>query len=96
MKINDLVAAVKAHALAHYEDGGWDVVVETYDDAEIAKVISKARTVRGAIANFADVVDVYAEREADAESYRDDEYPADQMDSYHNANTDAYGSPTDY
>jgi len=34
-----MVDAVKAHAQAHYDEDGWDYVVETYDDAEIAEAI---------------------------------------------------------
>jgi hypothetical protein len=67
MTTAELVEAVKDHALAHYNDGGWDVIVECYEDAEIAAVIGKARTVKGAIAKFRGAVDIYAEREADAE-----------------------------
>ncbi len=63
-----LVKAVKAHALEHYSDGGWDVIVETYTDDEIAAQIGQARTVRGALAKFADVVSVWADRQADAEN----------------------------
>lgn len=61
-----LVAEVKAHALAHYNDGGWDVVVECYDDDMIADVIGKARTPKGAIGKFKPLVDVWADRQADA------------------------------
>jgi len=66
MNTQELVDAVKAHALAHYEDGGWDVVVECFDDAEIAEVIGKATTVSGALRKFATMVDVWADRQADA------------------------------
>ncbi len=44
-----LVEAVKAHALDHYEEGGWDYVVECFSDDEIAEDIGQARTVEGAI-----------------------------------------------
>lgn len=56
----DLVAAVRAHALANY-DGGWDVIVEAYEDSEIAELIGKARTEKGAIKKVAAVVDVRRE-----------------------------------
>ena len=62
----ELVAVVKAHALTNYDKGGWDVVVEAYDDTMIADVIGKARTPKGAIAKFAPLVDVWADRQADA------------------------------
>jgi hypothetical protein len=38
-KIEELVAAVKRHAQRNYETGGWDYVIESYTDEEIAKVI---------------------------------------------------------
>lgn len=47
----DLVAAVRDHALAHYEQGGWDYVVEAYTDADILEAIGGARTPAGAIRN---------------------------------------------
>lgn len=62
----ELIEQVKAYALEHYEDGGWDVVVECYDDAMIAEVIGKARTLKGALAKFKTVVSIYADRQADA------------------------------
>ena len=62
----ELVEAVKAHALAHYNDGGWDVIVECYTDAEIADQIGGARTVKGALAKFRDGVSIWADRQADA------------------------------
>lgn len=63
-----LVEAVKAHALAHYEDGGWDVVVETYEDHEIAKLVTdeKATTTQQAIAAFEVPVSIWSEQQADA------------------------------
>jgi hypothetical protein len=63
-----LIAAVRAHAEANYDAGGWDVVVECYDDEEIAEVIGRARTLKGAIAKFATVIDVYSDRQAAARS----------------------------
>ena len=66
MTKQELVEAVKAHALEHYQDGGWDVIVECYTDEEIAAEIGKARTVKGALAKFKDSVSIWADREADA------------------------------
>jgi hypothetical protein len=62
----ELIAAVKAHALDHYEDGGWDVIIECWDDEQIAEQIGDAKTVQGALRKFEGVVGVYADREADA------------------------------
>ena len=59
-----IVAGVRAHANANYDKGGWDEVVEAWDDADILKEAGTARTVNGAICKVAAVVKVlhsYAE-----------------------------------
>lgn len=61
-----LVDFIKQYAIHHYEDGGWDVIVECWDDEDIARAIGKATTFDGALKKLADVVSVYADREADA------------------------------
>jgi hypothetical protein len=66
MTTEELVAYVKQYAMDHYEDGGWDVVVECFTDAEIEERIGKARTPKGAIRKFASLVDVWSDRQADA------------------------------
>lgn len=66
MNTTDLVQAVKTHAEAHYEEGGWDVVVECMTDEDIANQIGKASTVKGALAKFSGPVAVYQDRQADA------------------------------
>jgi hypothetical protein len=48
-----LLNAVKAHAIEHYEEGGWDYVVETFNDQDILDVIDNSWTVPGAIARVA-------------------------------------------
>lgn len=62
----EIIAAVKAHALANYEAGGWDVVVECWSDEDIANAIGRVTTVAGAIRKIRPVIDVYADRQADA------------------------------
>ncbi len=66
MTKQELVKAVKDYAIEHYNDGGWDVVVECWSDAEIAEQIGGASTVKGAIKKFSWLVDVWADQEADA------------------------------
>lgn len=61
----ELVDAVKLHAVTHYSEG-WDVVVETMDDDDINDIIGLARTPAGAIKKFAPIVGVWADRIADA------------------------------
>lgn len=58
----ELIAAVKAHALKHYEQGGWDVVVECYADAEIAEEIGDAATEAEAIERVGRSVGAYDEQ----------------------------------
>lgn len=64
----NLVQQIKAHAALNYNEGGWDVLVECYTDAEIATLIEGASTFEEAVAACEDVVDIYADREADAEN----------------------------
>lgn len=66
MTTEELVAIIKAYALEHYEDGGWDVIVECWEDADIARQIEGAKTRLGAIRKMWPVVSVFADREADA------------------------------
>lgn len=54
----DLIKAVREHALANYETGGWDYIVECYSDEEIQEAIGGAKTVKGAIRNVGQVVGV--------------------------------------
>lgn len=62
----ELIDAVQEHAHDHYNEGGWDVVVECYSDEMIEEVIAGATTPAEAIAKFAPLVDVWADRQADA------------------------------
>jgi hypothetical protein len=41
--MDEMVAAVKAHALANYETGGWDFCVECWSDDEIAGMLIEGR-----------------------------------------------------
>ena len=60
MKLSDIlyenthsfVEAVKEYAVAHYEEDGWDYVVETMDDEDIAEDIAGAQTPEEAIAKM--------------------------------------------
>jgi hypothetical protein len=45
---SELVAAVRAHAVTHYDEG-WDFVVESWSDEKIMEVIQWASYARGAI-----------------------------------------------
>jgi len=56
MTIDTLIAAVRAHAVRHYNEDGWDYVVECWDDEEITKVIGFAESEKAAIAAVHKVV----------------------------------------
>lgn len=58
----ELIAAVKAHALANYESGGWDMIVECYEDAELAEEIGDATTEAEAIARVGRTAGLYDEQ----------------------------------
>lgn len=58
------------HAEKHYNDGGWDVIVECWTTDEIAKQVRGCRTVKAAIQRMSDVVGVWADRQADADYHR--------------------------
>lgn len=59
------IAAVKQYALANYEIGGWDYVVETMDDEDIARIIGAAHTAAAAIKRVAKYIRPIAEHRAD-------------------------------
>ncbi len=63
-----MVEFIKAHALTHYEDGGWDVIVECWDDSEIAEVLEEhgSHSEATALKAFDFMIDVWSERQADA------------------------------
>lgn len=54
--MKDIIAAVKAHAEANYSKGGWDIVVECYEDSEIAEAIEGCTTAEEAIARLGKIV----------------------------------------
>lgn len=62
-----LVKAVRAYALENYETGAWDVVVECWEDAQIAEVLTDegCTTVDEAIAAMQEIMDPFA-------AYRED------------------------
>jgi DNA-directed RNA polymerase subunit RPC12/RpoP len=70
MTRTDLIAAVREHALANYEQG-WDVVVEAWEDEKIAKVIGRVRTVQAAVERMAKAIKPYNERRREVESLAD-------------------------
>lgn len=70
MTLQQLVEAVKAHAHEHYNNGGWDVIVECWEDQEIGDLLTErgATTTDEAITAFRPLVSVWADRQADSDN----------------------------
>ena len=77
--MNEMVQAVKDHATEHYNDGGWDVIIETMDTIQIEEVLRgqhrkgwrPSRSVKGAIERFAAIAATYAEADAPHKAERE-------------------------
>lgn len=71
--MDEMVAAVKKHARAHYNDDGWDSIVECYHDSELAREITEGgcKTIDEAIAHVGWGCKVWNDRRKDviAESF---------------------------
>lgn len=62
------VAEIKKHALIHYEENGWDFVVEAYSDEEIAHEIRGCSTLTQALAVMQELVGLQDERRREVRS----------------------------
>lgn len=64
----EMAKAVSEYALAHYADGGWDVVHECWEPREMEAhlVAAGATTNEEAIDSFRELVAIWADRQADA------------------------------
>ena len=51
--LSEQIEKVRAYALANYEQGGWDIVVESYSDNEIKEALDQHGTVKGALVAIA-------------------------------------------
>lgn len=63
-----LVDAVRAHAVEHYTEGGWDVVVEAWTDQQIIDLVHRCRTEAGAVAKVAEAAGVFDQVRADVQA----------------------------
>ena len=68
MNRQELIQAVKDHAVRNYETGGWDEIVECFDNEAIADLIGQSRTVSGAIAKVKKHADLCGETRDSIES----------------------------
>jgi hypothetical protein len=60
-----ILAGVKAYAMEHYEEGGWDIMVECYSDQENLNVLGESWTVSGSVKKMAKHLGVIADYRAD-------------------------------
>lgn len=71
--MSELVEAVKDHALQNYGQGGWDVIVEAYDDQMIEDMLrgkgmyrtSRVRTPKAAIRRVREAADLIGDVRSD-------------------------------
>ncbi len=64
-----MIVELKAHAIKYYNIGrGWDLVIETMDDAEIADIIRGARTMDGAKRKMARYLNPIADHRREIEA----------------------------
>lgn len=74
---SDLVEAVRDYALQHYNEGGWDTVIETMERSDIQGVIGDAKTPQEAVQRMAAHIKPFA-------SFRDDIRGEADFDRYGN------------
>ena len=63
-----MIAAVRAHAIQQYTEGGWDYVVESWTDADIAEEIFDCLSVAEAIDIVGQTVQVLDDRRREVRS----------------------------
>lgn len=66
MNKEEIAKYIYDYAVEHYNDGGWDVIVECWSLKEIMDEIQDDDSKEDALKHFESVVDVWAERQADA------------------------------
>ena len=57
---------VMDHAIKHYNDGGWDVIVECWGKDEITDILVEMGDEDSAWRLIESLVDIWADRQADA------------------------------
>jgi hypothetical protein len=66
MTKQEIAKYIYNYAQEHYDDGGWDVIVECWTLDAIANSLEDDETQEEALESFKSVADVHAERQADA------------------------------
>ena len=66
--MNPIIKALKKHALEHYDEDGWDYLIECFEDDDILRLIDGATTLPLAIEKAGRVLRVMDSRRKDVES----------------------------
>ena len=69
MLVDEMIAAVKRHALLNYEHDGWDFVIECWEDKDIRKIVEPYTTEVDAILAVRQIVTVMDSRRKDIETW---------------------------
>ena len=65
VKDQDLIDAVRAHAVEHYNEDGWDFLVECWEDWEIQAIVKGCRSEGQAIRKVRKQVRVLSDHRAE-------------------------------
>ena len=66
MNKEEIAKYIYNYAQEHYNDGGWDVIVECWTIKDIMEHIQDDDSQEDALKHFQSTADVWAERQADA------------------------------
>ena len=66
MNKEEIAKYIYDYAVEHYNDGGWNVIVECWTINDIMERIEDGQSKEDALKSFESVVDVWAERQSDA------------------------------
>jgi hypothetical protein len=66
MDKQDIAKYIYNYAQEHYNDGGWDVIVECWTIQTIMDALEDDETKEEALQSFKDLAAVWSERQADA------------------------------
>jgi len=69
--MEEIIKFIKQYAQDHYNDGGWDVIVECWSDSDIRYQLNlcKITTKVEALKYFNRLASVWADQQADAKNY---------------------------
>lgn len=62
----EIAEYIQKYAMAHYNDGGWDVIVECWELKDILEQIDDGESKEQALQYFKKIVAVWADQQADA------------------------------